>query len=75
MFPVHERYISPYYSYHQIVKVNYKDIPKIHKQAKKVIGLLNRGIQFTDTSPKIPQIIKKQLDYIKSTDSQAEEKF
>ena len=61
MFPVHKKYISEYHSHKQVVKIDYDDIPKAHKEAKKVIGLLNRGIKFTQTSPDIERIKQVQL--------------
>ena len=72
MFPVHRRYISEYHSHKQVVKINYKDIPKAHKEAEKVIGLLNRGIKFTQTSPDVKRIIEVQIEHEKKLKAESE---
>ena len=73
MFPVHKRYISEYHSYKQAEKINYKDIPKAHKEAEKVIGLLNRGIKSTRTSPDIKWITKVQIEHEKELKAERED--
>ena len=73
MFPVHEKYISEYHSHKQIMRINYKDIPKAHKEAEKVIGLLNCGIKFTQNSPDIKRITKIQIEYEKELKAERED--
>ncbi|MDO5415604.1 MAG: hypothetical protein Q4F29_00245 [Lachnospiraceae bacterium] len=70
MFPVAERYIDGMYiKGGQPVRIaDPKLIQEMEKNAKKIIGLLHRGIRFTPTQPDAVGIEKQMLEELDMTE-------
>lgn len=61
IFPITDEYVERAYTLggNPLILPYEKDIAEIEKKAKKVIGLVKRGIKLTPTSPDIVMIIDK----------------
>ena len=68
MFPITASYIDgQYMKGGQPVRVtNPKIIQEMEKNAKKIIGLLHRGVRFMPTQPDVLNIEKIMLDELKA---------
>ena len=70
MFPVIARYIDgQYVKGNQPVRItDPKLIQELEKNARKVINLLHRGVQFTSTQPDIIKIERIMLEELQGTE-------
>lgn len=61
MFPVTEEYIEREYTIagNHLVLTSEHTVKEIEQKARKVVGMLKRGIKFTPTQPDVMAIIKK----------------
>ncbi len=61
MFPITEEYIEREYTIagNQLMLTSEHTAREIEKKAKKVMGMLKRGIKFTPTQPDLMAILEK----------------
>ena len=64
MFPVTEEYIEREYTIagNHLMLTSEHTVKDIEKKAKKVMGMLKRGVKFTPTQPNIIKILEKLKD-------------
>ena len=67
MFPITEEYIEREYTIagNHLVLTSEHTIKEIEHKAKKVMGLLRRGIKFTPTQPDVMAILERLMDTCK----------
>ena len=61
MFPITEEYIEREYTIagNHLMLTSEHTVKKIEHKAKKVMGMLKRGVKFTPTQPDVMNILKK----------------
>ena len=61
IFPITEKYIEREYTIagNQLMLTKKHIVKEIERKARKVIGMLKRGIRFTPTQPDIMKILEK----------------
>jgi len=61
MFPITEEYIEREYTIagNHLMLTSEHTVKKIEHKAKKVMGMLKRGVKFTPTQPDVMKILKK----------------
>ena len=61
MFPITEKYIEREYTIagNRLMLTSEHTVKKIEQKAKKVMGMLKRGVKFTPTQPNVMAILGK----------------
>lgn len=65
MFPITEEYIEREYTIagNHLMLTSEHTAREIEQKARKVIGMLKRGVKFTPTQPDVMTILKKLREY------------
>jgi hypothetical protein len=63
MFPITEKYIEREYTIagNHLMLTSEHTVKEIEHKARKVMGMLKRGVKFTPTQPDVMVILKKLL--------------
>ena len=65
MFPITEEYIEREYTIagNHLMLTSEHTVREIEQKARKVMGMLKRGIKFTPTQPDVMEILEKLAEY------------
>ena len=65
MFPITEEYIEREYTIagNHLMLTSEHTVREIEQKARKVMGMLKRGIKFTPTQPNVMEILEKLAEY------------